>query len=57
VQSEIFSQQRAEFRGDLAGELREFQRRNEHRRPLREPLSGKILRNYVYKPLLHCHVV
>ena len=57
VARNIFPRQLADYRGDLAANLEELRRRNSNSGQLREPLWGRIMRNYVYKPLLHCRVM
>jgi hypothetical protein len=57
VTSTMYPQQLAAYRGDLAAEVEQLQRKNEALHPLAEPFWGSFLRNYVYKPLLHCHAL
>jgi hypothetical protein len=57
VAANIYPEQRARYQGDLAAELQSFQQQNREPGRLAEPLSGSFLRNYVYKPLIHCYVL
>jgi hypothetical protein len=57
VRDTIYPRQLADYPGDLAADLHEFQQQNRSPGRLREPLWGRVMRNYVYKPLLHCRVV
>lgn len=57
VAATAYPQQVAGYRGDLAAQLARFREQNRCPGPLREPLAGRIMRNYIYKPLLHCHLV
>jgi hypothetical protein len=57
VRATIYPRQLADYRGNLAADLQELQQQNDDPGSLREPLWGRVMRNYVYKPLLHCHVV
>jgi Sulfotransferase family len=54
VASVVFARQRAAYRGDLEVDGREFQAWNNQIVPFAESKSSRFLRNYVYKPLLHC---
>jgi hypothetical protein len=54
VLSNVYPQQLAAYRGDLAADLRALQLLNQRTEPLPEPLWGNIMRNYIYKPLIHC---
>ncbi len=49
---ERFARQRAAYRGDLAADLAELRRRNAALTEWDEPLSSRLLRNWVYKPAL-----
>jgi hypothetical protein len=57
VASVIYPRQAAAYRGNLAAEVQRLQRRNRAPEQLAEPVWGSFMRNYVYKPLLHCHAV
>ena len=57
VTSTIYPRQVAAYEGDLAADVQEFQRRNAAANTLAEPTWGRFMRNYVYKPLLHCHAL
>jgi hypothetical protein len=53
----MYPQQLAAYRGDMVSEVQRLQQINESPHPLAEPFWGSFLRNYVYKPLLHCHAL
>ncbi len=53
----IFPRQLAAFHGKLASELRSLQQRNRCVGRLAEPIWSSVVRSYVYKPLLHCHML
>ena len=53
----VYPRQAAAYRGDLAADLESLRERNRRRQRLAEPGWSVFMRNYVYKPLLHCHVV
>ncbi len=53
VISTIYPRQQAEYRGDLAADLMEFQRNNNGVGLLKESRTSSFVRNYVYKPLIH----
>jgi hypothetical protein len=55
VISNVYPRQVAAYRGDLAAEVQSLQQLNQRTDPLVEPLWGNIMRNYIYKPLIHCH--
>jgi hypothetical protein len=57
VTSVIYPRQAAAYRGNLAAEVLKLQRLNQRPERLTEPVWGSLLRNYIYKPLLHCHAV
>ncbi len=57
VTATMYPQQLATYRGDLAAEVEYLQRKNQAAHALAEPFWGSFLRNYVYKPLLHCHAL
>jgi Sulfotransferase family len=57
VTSTIYPRQVAAYRGDLAAAVQELQRKNQAAHSLAEPFWGSIVRNYVYKPLLHFHAL
>ena len=57
VTSTMYPRQMAAYRGDLATEVEQLQRQNGAVHPLVEPFWGSFLRNYIYKPLLHCHAL
>jgi hypothetical protein len=49
---EIYARQRASYRGDLAADVAALRRRNGEITDWSEPLSVKLLRNWIYKPAL-----
>jgi len=57
VKAEIYPKQLAAYRGNLTADLQEFERRKDGFDRLREPIRGRLMRNYVYKPLLHCRLI
>jgi hypothetical protein len=57
VISTIYPRQLAAYTGDLAADLARFQRRQQSVARLVEPFMGRLMRNYIYKPLLHCHAM
>jgi hypothetical protein len=57
VTAHVYPRQLAAYRGNIAVDLREFQRQNGAPGHLGEPLWGRVMRNYIYKPLIHCHVM
>ncbi len=50
----VQARQRAAYLGDLDADVREFQSWNNEIVPFPEPKSSRFLRNYIYKPLIHC---
>jgi hypothetical protein len=54
VLAKIYPQQVAAYQGDLATATRQFRERNERVVTLVEPRWGAFMRNYIYKPLIHC---
>jgi hypothetical protein len=57
VVATIFARQLAAYHGKLESDLRSLQQRNQCVTRLAEPIWSSMVRNYVYKPLLHCHVL
>ena len=57
VASLVYPRHVAAYGGNLQLECQELQLKNQIASDLKEPLSGKLMRNYVYKPLLHCHLI
>ena len=57
VASTIYSRQVAAYRGNLELDLQELEQQKRAVNELAEPFSGNFMRNYVYKPLLHCRVM
>jgi hypothetical protein len=49
---EIFERQRQAYAGDLAADVAALRERNRRLAVWREPLSSRLLRNWVYKPAL-----
>jgi hypothetical protein len=52
VARECFAKQRQSYAGDLAADVAALRRRNAEITDWSEPLSGRLLRNWVYKPAL-----
>jgi sulfotransferase famil protein len=50
----LYPQQVANYRGDLTSATRELKNRNAEEVVLSESTGSTFMRNYVYKPLLHC---
>jgi hypothetical protein len=57
VVATIFPRQLASYQGNLQSDLHDLQERNRDPGRLSEPMRSKVMRNYVYKPLLHCRVL
>lgn len=57
VTSTVYPNQRAAYGANLAAELNELRERNQAATKLSEPFVGSFMRNYVYKPLIHCYVM
>jgi hypothetical protein len=57
VVSAIYPRQVAAFDGDLQLELDELRLKNLFASNLEEPFAGRFMRNYIYKPLLHCYLI
>jgi hypothetical protein len=57
VAATIFPRQLAAYPGTLESDLRSLQQRNRGGGRLAEPLWSSVVRNCVYKPLLHCHLL
>jgi hypothetical protein len=57
VTQTVYPRQVAAYDGDLAADLEGLRERNRTISRLVEPGWSVFMRNYVYKPLLHCHVV
>jgi hypothetical protein len=55
VAATIFPRQLAMYKGNLESDIRGLQQRNQWGGRLAEPIWSRVVRNYVYKPLLHCH--
>lgn len=54
----VFPRQVNAYQGDLPADLRQLQDRNRCKAAeLAEPRWGSFMRNYIYKPLLHCHAL
>jgi len=52
ARGEIFERQRRAYVGDLAADVAALRERNQHLAEWTEPLSSRLLRNWVYKPAL-----
>jgi len=57
VVSKIYPNQVAAYAGNLQADVCQLRERNRAAEGLTEPFFGGFLRNFVYKPLLHCHVM
>jgi hypothetical protein len=57
VAATIFPRQLAAYHGTLESDLRRLQQRNRGAGRLAEPIWSSVMRNYIYKPLLHCHLL
>jgi hypothetical protein len=57
VTAEMYPRQVAAYRGNLPAEVQQLARKNQAAHSLTEPFWGSFMRNYVYKPLLHCHAL
>jgi hypothetical protein len=57
VTSTVYPQQCAKYGANLEAELRELREENQTAASLSEPFFGSFMRNYVYKPLIHCYVM
>jgi hypothetical protein len=52
-----FAAQRLAYRGDLSADLAALKARNERVEDWRDPLTSRLLRNYLYKPALLLRIV
>jgi hypothetical protein len=57
VAATIFPRQLAAYHGKLESDLRSLQQRNRCPGRLAEPIWSSVVRNHIYKPLLHCHML
>ena len=57
VVSSVYPRHVATFDGDLQLELDELRLKNLFASDLEEPFAGRFMRNFVYKPLLHCYLI
>jgi len=57
VTSTIYPQQVAAFNGDLQLEMDELRLKNLFADNLTEPYTGSFMRNFIYKPLIHCYLI
>jgi hypothetical protein len=57
VATSVYPRQAGAYRGDLQADLRKLQEQNRAVESLPEPIFGGFMRNFIYKPLLHCHVL
>jgi hypothetical protein len=53
----VYPRQIAAYAGDLEADVCRLRERNRSINQLAEPSMSILMRNYVYKPLIHCHVV
>jgi hypothetical protein len=56
VAATIFPRQLAAYQGKLESDLRDFRQRNRYVGRLAEPIWSSVVRNFIYKPLLHFHM-
>lgn len=52
----VFPRQIEAYEGCMESDLQAFQQRQQSKKLLAESVWGRIMRNYVYKPLSHCRV-
>ena len=57
VAATIFPRQLAAYQGKLESDVRALRQRNGCAGRLAEPIWSSVVRNYIYKPLLHCHML
>jgi hypothetical protein len=57
VAATIFPRQLAAYQGKLESDLRDLRQRNGYAGRLGEPIWSSVVRNYIYKPLLHCRML
>ena len=57
VESTIYPRQVAAFGDELHVDLFELKVKNLFASNLDEPFAGRFMRNYIYKPLLHCYLM
>jgi hypothetical protein len=57
VASTIYPKQLAEYDGNISNDTMMLKHRNLHCAPPPEPALSRFVRNYIYKPLLHCHAL
>ncbi|MCI0333761.1 MAG: sulfotransferase family 2 domain-containing protein [Planctomycetes bacterium] len=57
VKNVVYPKQLAAFPGDLSAEVRDLERRNQALMTWNESARSRLVRNYVYKPLLHCRAI
>lgn len=57
VVSMVFPKQVAAYSGNLQADVCELREQNRAVRRLAEPFFGGFMRNFIYKPLLHCHLM
>jgi hypothetical protein len=53
----VYADQVVRYPGDLEGAVTRLQARNREATRLKEPMASALLRNYVYKPLIHCRLM
>jgi hypothetical protein len=56
VRAVVFPRQLSTYEGNLESDLHGLRQRNQEAGRLAEPLWSNVVRNYIYKPLLHCHI-
>jgi hypothetical protein len=57
VASTVYPGQVAAYPGNLAADVQRLRLQNQAASQLAEPFWGRFMRNYIYKPLLHCRAV
>jgi len=57
VVSTVYPRQVADFNGDLQLEMDELRLKNLFAEDLAEPFTGSFMRNFIYKPLIHCYLI
>lgn len=57
VTAHLYPRQRANYVGRLESDVHELQQRNRRSGDLAEPRWGAFMRNFIYKPLLHCRAL
>lgn len=57
VTSTMYPKQRAAYGPTLAADLESLRAKNQTAAKLNEPFVSSFMRNYIYKPLIHCYVM